>query len=99
VAEQDRRELRLLIVLLLAAVVAIVLLGVYLLPAAVPMVDALEAGMGLKDAAPWAFGVTLGVLVLLALVAGDGLIGKIQFMLGSFFGFFLILTVLIAWVF
>jgi hypothetical protein len=99
VAEHDRRELRLLIVLLLAAVVAIVLLGVYLLPAAVPMVDALEAGMGLKDAALWGFGVTLGVFVLLALVAGDGLIGEIQFLIGAFFGFFLILTVLIAWVF
>lgn len=85
--------------LLLAAVVAIVLLGVYLLPAAVPMVDALEAGMGLKDAALWGFGVTLGVFVLLALVAGDGLIGEIQFLIGAFFGFFLILTVLIAWVF
>jgi hypothetical protein len=97
--EQDRRELRLLIVLLLAAVVAIAVLGIYLLPAALPLLDSLEAGMGLKDAALWGFGVTLGVFVLLAVVAGDGLIGEIQFLLGSFFGFFLILTLLIAWIF
>jgi len=47
----------------------------------------------------WGFGVTVALFVLFALVAGDSLIGEIQYMLGSFFGFFLILTLLIAWVF
>lgn len=38
-------------------------------------------------------------MVVFALVAGDSLIGEIQFMLGGFFSFFFMFTVLIAWVF
>jgi hypothetical protein len=68
-----------------------------------PMLEGVSAvfaeGMGLKAAAVWSFFVTLAVFVLLAIVAGDGLIGELQFMLGSFFTFFGILTLLIAWVF
>jgi len=92
-------DLKLFAIALLVAVLLVALLVVSLLPAAAPALDALNAGMGLKQAAPWGFGVTVGLFVLFALVAGDGLFGEIQFMLGSFFGFFLILTLLIAWVF
>ena len=92
-------DLKLFAIAMLVAVLLVALLVVSLLPAAAPALDALNAGMGLKQAAPWGFGVTVGLFVLFALVAGDGLFGEIQFMLGSFFGFFLILTLLIAWVF
>lgn len=63
------------------------------------MATAFAPGVGLREAAVWGFGVTVALFVLFALVAGDGLFGEIQFMLASFFGFFLVLTLLIAWVF
>jgi hypothetical protein len=63
------------------------------------LVLALEPGVGLKTAAIWSFGVTFVMFLLFAVVAGDGLLGEIQFMLGGFFLFFVIITVLIAWVF
>jgi len=62
-------------------------------------VAALEPGVGLKTAAIWSFGVTFVMFLLFAVVAGDGLLGEIQFMLGGFFLFFVIITLLIAWVF
>ena len=92
-------DLKLFAIVLLAAVLLVVILVVTLLPAAAPALAALNEGMGLRQAALWGFGVTVGLFVLFALVAGDGILGEIQFMLGSFFGFFLILTLLIAWVF
>lgn len=93
------RELKLFAVLLLAALLLVALLALYLIPAAAPLLAELDAGMGLRQAALWGFGVTVALFVLFALVAGDSLIGELQFMLQSFFGFFLILTLLIAWVF
>jgi hypothetical protein len=92
-------DLKLFAIVLLVAVLLVVVLVVNLLPAAGPALAALNEGMGLREAALWGFGVTVGLFVLFALVAGDGILGEIQFMLGSFFGFFLILTLLIAWVF
>lgn len=62
-------------------------------------VAALAPGVGLKDAALWSFGVTVSLFVLFAIIAGDGLIGELQFMLGGFFLFFAVFTVLIAWIF
>jgi hypothetical protein len=59
----------------------------------------LEPGMGIKEAAVWSFGVTFVMFLLFAVVAGDGLLGEIQFMLIGFFLFFVIITLLIAWIF
>ncbi len=92
-------DLKLFAIALLAAVLLVVILVVNLLPAAAPALETLNAGMRLREAALWGFGVTVGLFVLFALVAGDGLFGEIQFMLSSFFGFFFMLTLLIAWVF
>ena len=39
------------------------------------------------------------LFLLFAVVAGDGLLGELQFMLGGFFLFFVVITLLIAWVF
>jgi len=99
VSDGNGSELRLFAILLLAAVLLVAVLVLYLLPAAAPLLAELNSGLGLKDAALWGFGVTVALFVLFAVVAGDSLIGEIQFMLSSFFGFFLILTLLIAWVF
>ncbi|MFD2111788.1 hypothetical protein [Thiorhodococcus fuscus] len=95
----NRGDLKLFGILLLVAVLLLAALILLVLPAAAPAVATLDEGMGLKASVPWGFGVTVGLFVLFALVAGDGLLGEIQFMLGSFFSFFLVLTLLIAWVF
>jgi hypothetical protein len=68
-------------------------------PLLVDLMATLEPGVGLKTAAIWSFGVTFVMFLLFAIVAGDGLLGEIQFMLGGFFLFFVIITLLIAWVF
>jgi hypothetical protein len=45
------------------------------------------------------FFVTLVIMVIFAISSGDGLLGEIQFILGGFFLFFLIIWFLVAWVF
>ena len=59
----------------------------------------LAAGVGIKDAAVMAFIATVVVLIVFAVAAGDGLLGELQFMIAGFFGFFVVLWLLIAWVF
>lgn len=98
-ADKNRGELKLLAIAILAALLLVVVVIAFFLPATTPVLASLGEGMGIKESVPWGFGVTVGLFVLFALVAGDGLIGELQFMLGSFFSFFLVLTLLIAWVF
>lgn len=95
----NRGDLKLLALLLVAAVVLVGILAVVAVPFGAGAVAAFDAGLGLKEAAIWGFVTTVALLVLFALVAGDGLLGELQFMLGSFFVFFLVITLLIAWVF
>lgn len=97
----NRGDLKLLAVVVLIAVLVLVLvlLAVFLLPATTPIFSTLNEGLGIKESVPWGFGLTVALIAFFALVAGDGLLGELQFMLGAFFSFFLILTLLIAWVF
>ncbi|NEX21578.1 hypothetical protein G3480_14875 [Thiorhodococcus mannitoliphagus] len=95
----NRGELKLLAVAILVAMLLLVVIIAVFLPATVPVLEAMGEGMSIKQAVPWGFGVTVALFIVFAVVAGDGLIGELQFMLGSFFSFFLILTLLIAWVF
>lgn len=62
-------------------------------------VEALNTGVTLKTAALWSFGLTVALLIVFAVAAGDSLIGELQFMLAGFFVFFVIITLLIAWIF
>jgi hypothetical protein len=79
---------------------ALGLATVLLLPLASAFIDQyLSPGMSLKDAAIAAFFTTVVTLVIFAVAAGDGLLGELQFMLGGFFGFFLVLWLMIAWIF
>ncbi|MFT5889857.1 MAG: hypothetical protein ACI9BO_002685, partial [Zhongshania sp.] len=79
---------------------ALGLATVLLLPLASAFIDQyLSPGMGLKDAAIAAFFTTVVTLVIFAVAAGDGLLGELQFMLGGFFSFFLVLWLMIAWIF
>ncbi len=98
--DRDKRESRgillLITVVLLAAAVATLLL----LPALGEVVNSVFApGLGLKPAAVIAFFVTVVLLVVFALAAGDGLLGELQFILAGFFSFFLIFWLMIAWIF
>lgn len=92
-------DIKLLAIALLVAVLVLVTLVAVLLPATAPVLATMNDGMDIKEAVPWGFGLTVGLLAFFALVAGDGLIGELQFMLGSFLSLFLVLTLLIAWVF
>lgn len=95
----NRGDLKLLSVILGAALAAVVILALLLMPLGREAVALLDAGVGLKAAALWGFGTTVALLILFALVAGDGLLGELQFMLGAFFLFFVLITLLIAWIF
>ena len=94
--EERKTTTRLFLVI---AVVVVALVAVLVIFVAPSVSAALEPGVGLRGAAIAAFLVTLGVIVVLMVSAGDGLIGEIQFTLPAFFVFFLLIWVLIAWVF
>jgi len=81
-------------------VLALVLIGGGLLVLSMPSPAAIfEPGMGLKTAAVVAFFVTLALFIVLALVAGDGLLGELQYMIAGFGSFFVVLWLMIAWIF
>ncbi|WOJ93698.1 hypothetical protein R0135_00680 [Congregibacter variabilis] len=98
--EKDQKEAVTIVVaisvLLLVGAIGIFILG----PEAFSIISASTGdGLGLKDAAVLAFFGTLIIMILLTLVAGDGLIGEIQFVLPGFGVFFLIMWLMMAWVF
>lgn len=94
---EDRRRSTWLFVLVAAAVTAA---GVLLVLLGAPIVEThLAPGVGLKEAAVASFLVTLLAFIVMAIAAGDGLIGELQFMLAGFGAFFVVLWLLIAWVF
>ena len=98
--EKDQREaIRLFAVIVIAVVVLIGLL-IFVLPEFTAIVsETFDPGLGIKKAAVLAFVLTVVIFLVFAVFAGDGLIGEIQFMIGGFFGFFLILWLMLAWVF
>jgi hypothetical protein len=99
VATGNGSELKLFALIAVSALVLAGLVAVFLLPLGQEAMATMNEGIGLKSAALWGFGTTVALFVLFAVVSGDSLIGEVQFLLGSFFGFFLILTLLIAWIF
>lgn len=98
--EKDRKEARLIALALGAMVILGAVTTVFAFPMLVEFHETfLAPGIGLRDAAIIAFVVTIVVLVIFAIAAGDGIIGEIQFMLLGFFAFFVMLWLLIAWIF
>jgi hypothetical protein len=96
---ERRDELKLWGMVLGAGLVLVILGVLFGPPLLADLMSSLEPGVGLKSAALWSFGVTFVMFLVFAVVAGDGLLGEIQFMLAGFFLFFIIITLLIAWVF
>jgi len=99
VATGNGSDLKLFALIAVSAVVLAGLAAVFLLPLGQEAVATMNQGIGLKSATPWGFGTTVALFILFAVVSGDSLIGEVQLLLASFFGFFLILTLLIAWIF
>lgn len=98
-ADGSGGDFKLLGMLLAAGLVLVLILGLVGGPLISEVSAVLQPGMGIREAVLWGFGVTVGLFLLFAMVAGDGFIGEFQFMLGAFFFFFIVLTLLIAWVF
>jgi len=97
---KDKNESRTIAIVLIGLVVVLGLALLLLLPPLSGFVEVhLDSGIGLKTSAIISFFVTVTLMVVFALAAGDGLLGEIQFMLGSFFLFFVIFWLMIAWIF
>lgn len=83
-----------------AIVLAVAIAGGLLFFLGGPTIAAyLEPGVGMRTAALISFFVTLVVVIVMAIAAGEGLFGEIQFMLAGFAAFFVVLWFLIAWIF
>jgi len=62
--------------------------------------DPFSAGLGLKDAALIAFGVSFVVIVVMAIVSGgDAIFGELPFTILGFLIFFVVFWLMIAWIF
>jgi len=97
---KDKNESRTIAIVLICLVVVLGLALLLLLPPLSGFVAVhFDSGIGLKTSAIIAFFVTVTLMVVFAVAAGDGLLGEIQFMLGSFFLFFVVFWLMIAWIF
>ena len=98
--EKDKKESRTIAMVLLILVVALTLTTIVIVPMASGFVASHFApGMGLKSAAIVSFFLTLLLMVVLAVAGGDGLLGEVQYMLGSFLLFFTVFWLMLAWIF
>jgi hypothetical protein len=102
----DRRDRNEATRLLLAAAVALILLvaivwgGLYYLVEYANFSDPFAAGLGLKNAALISFGVSLVVILVMAIVSGgDAIFGELPFTIAGFLLFFVIFWLMIAWIF
>ena len=102
---QDERDRKEAARLLLAAAVAILLLivigavGIYFITGLGDS-DPFSAGLGLKNAAIVSFGVSLAVILVMAVVSGgDAIFGELPFTIAGFLIFFVIFWLMIAWIF
>lgn len=101
--EEQRRATRAAVLLTILALAVLALLGwgiAQASPTALSWIDqTFTPGLGLKAGAVIAAIVSFLLLILFAIVAGDGLIGEIQFMILGFFMFFFFFWIMTAWVF
>lgn len=97
---KDKDESRKIAIILIALVVVLSVAILLMIPALSEIVSVHFApGLGLKESAVISFFITLVVMIMFAVASGDGLLGEIQFILGGFFLFFIIIWLMIAWIF
>jgi hypothetical protein len=101
----DRGERNEALRLLVAAISGILLLiviggvGLYFI-SGLDGGDPFSAGLGLKNAALIAFGVSLVVILVMAVVSGgDAIFGELPFTILGFLIFFVVFWLMIAWIF
>ncbi|MCW9015244.1 MAG: hypothetical protein OQL06_15865 [Gammaproteobacteria bacterium] len=97
---KDKDESRKIAIALIALVLVLGVAILLMLPMLSEIVTVhLSPGLGLKDSAVISFFVTVVIMIVFAITSGDGLLGEIQFILGGFFLFFVIIWLLVAWIF
>lgn len=97
---KDKDESRKIAIALISLVVVLGVATLLMLPMFAEITAThLSPGVGLKDAAIISFFVTIVIMVVFAIASGDGLLGEIQFVLGGFFLFFVIVWLMTAWIF
>ncbi|MBF0255114.1 MAG: hypothetical protein HQL47_01355 [Gammaproteobacteria bacterium] len=97
---RDKNESRKIAIILIGLIAVLVVAALLMLPALTELTaQHLSPGLGLKDAAIISFFITLAMMLVFALASGDGLLGEIQFILGGFFLFFVIIWLMISWIF
>jgi hypothetical protein len=101
----DSRERNEALKLAVAAVAGVLLLviiggaGLYYL-ADLGDSDPFSAGLGLKNAALIAFGVSFAAILVMAVVSGgDAIFGELPFTILGFLIFFVVFWLMIAWIF
>lgn len=98
--KKDEKEARTIAIALIVLVALLFIGGFFALSMLAEFNQVyLAPGVGIKDAAVIAFTLTVLVLIVFAVAAGDGLLGEIQFLLTGFFAFFVVFWLLISWVF
>ncbi len=81
----------------LVLLVALVAVGIHMLAGAD---NPFAAGLGLKNAAIISFGVSLAVILVMAVVSGgDAIFGELPFTIVGFLLFFVVFWLMIAWIF
>jgi hypothetical protein len=97
---KDKNESRKIAIVLISLIITLGVAILLMLPALTEIVTVhLSPGLGVKDSAVISFFVTVVIMIVFAVSSGDGLLGEIQFILGGFFLFFVIIWLLVAWIF
>ena len=103
---EDRRDQKEAIRLFVAAAMALVLLaaigaaGLYYFTEVMGSSDPFAEGLGLKNAALIAFGVSfVAILVMTVVSGGDAIFGELPFTIAGFLIFFVVFWLMIAWIF
>ena len=97
---KDKNESRKIAIALISLVLVLFIATALMLPALTEIATThLSPGLGIKDSAVISFFITVVLMIVFAISSGDGLLGEIQFILGAFFLFFVIIWLLMAWVF
>ncbi len=96
----DKNESRKIAITLIALVLVLAVAAFLMLPALTEVsATYLAPGLGLKDSAVISFFITIIIMIVFAVASGDGLLGELQFIIGGFFLFFVIIWLLLAWIF
>ena len=98
--QKDKNESRKIAIALIAMVVVLLAAAVLLLPLLTELSAVhLAQGLGLKNAFVISFFISIVLMILFTVAAGDGLIGELQFVIPGFFLFLIIIAFSLAWVF